>query len=290
MLNVTLLGVSIALSGTIAYANNNSSWGKSDLGSYATAKDKNPDRKTSENPSTAPMPALPGEIKKILEQLKLDAYGTALNREYERGMAPVAQDATDKEDIFFDDAKFVGQTFQCKSFLIANNNGKSPPVLNLTYSFSNVGTGSLFRENTSKDAQVRLFTILADSKEPTNLKKFDVIGQNDGRSYYEKIRITKRGDLIIEGSTPEKFWAETLLALVGLLIPDFDKYKDAIDKELDYLKLKVALFGLSGMVLNYVYCPHDPVRFQELEIEAQKIMMEKLQSDPKYYNLQNQIQ
>ncbi len=289
MLNVTLLGVSIALSGTIAYANN-SSWSTSDLGSYETAKDKNPDHRKSENPSTAPIPALPGAIKKVLEQLKLDAYGTALNREYERGMAPVAQDATDKEDIFFDDPKFVGQTFQCKSFLIANNNGKSPPVLNLTYSFSNVGTGSLFRENSSKDAQVRLFTILADTKEPTNLKKFDVIGQNDGRSYYEKIRITKRGDLIIEGSTPEKFWAETLLALVGLLIPDFDKYKDAIDKELDYLKLKVALFGLSGMVLNYVYCPHDPIRFQELEIEAQKIMMEKLQSDPKYYNLQNQIQ
>jgi hypothetical protein len=56
---------------------------------------------------------------------------------------------------------------------------------------------------------------------------------------------------------------------------------------LDHLKLKVSLSGLLGMVLRYTYCPNDPAAFQELDMKAQAIMMEKVQNDPQYKDLQN---
>lgn len=300
MLKIAKIGFSIIIGGTMSVATADTALTSSQSTPMQTSgffkkkpklplpiDENKPDTRAPQNPdAAAPIGTLPTTVKKALEQLKLDAYGTALNRDYAKGLPPLQQSSTDPEDIYFDDAKLLAKTYQCRSFGIASKNNATPPVVNLTYSFSNRGTGSLFRTNTSQEAQVRLFTYLADSKEPANLKKYDVIGQNDAQTYYEKIRVTKRGDIVIEGSTPEKFWAETLLSMIGLLIPDFDKYKDAIDKELDHLKLKVTLAGLSGMVLRYTYCPNNPAAFHELDMQAQTIMMDKIQNDPQYKDLQ----
>lgn len=219
---------------------------------------------------------LPSDIKKALDKLKLDAYGKALNSDFDKGTPPLQQDTASPEDFYFNDSVLVGKKFQCKSFLIASSNESNPPVANVSYEFSSDGVGSLFRQNTSADAQIRYFTILADDTEPANIKKVDVIGQTDNRSYYEKIRVSKRGDLIIEGATPEIFWAEKLLSLIGLLIPDFNKFREQIDEALGRLKLKVNLHGTAGMVVKYAYCPSNPESFQELDARAQKIMLENL--------------
>ncbi len=293
MLKIAKIGFSLIIGGSASFAlasgtlaaNQNSQF---EASGFFKKKPKQPDEKTGpQEPDAAPIAALPGQIKKVLEQLKLDAYGTALNRDYSKGMPPLQQNPADPEDVYFDDAKLLAKTYQCRSFGIASKNNSTPPIVSLTYNFSNAGTGSLFRQNISQDAQVKLFTFLADSKEPANLSKYDVIGQNDPQTYYEKIRVSRRGDIIIEGSTPEKFWAETLLSMIGLLIPDFEKYKDAIERELDHLKLKVNLFGLGGMVLRYTYCPNDPAAFHELDVKANAIMMDKIQNDPKYQDLKN---
>lgn len=227
--------------------------------------------------SSGAFAGLPSDIKKALDKLKLDAYGKALNKDFTKSNPPLLQDTSAPEDFYFNDSVLVGKTFQCKSFLIASNDSSNPPIANVTYQFSSTDTGSLFRQNVAPDSAIRYFTILGDDKEPENIKKTDVIGQTDNKNYYEKIRVSKRGDLIIEGATPEIFWAEKLLALIGLLIPDFNKFREQIDQALESLKLKVNLHNSTGMVVKYIYCPSTPEGFNELDVRVQKILTENLQ-------------
>ncbi|MCM2322665.1 MAG: hypothetical protein NDJ90_05340 [Oligoflexia bacterium] len=187
------------------------------------------------------------EASELLDKyLALNPYIVTLQKEFNAAAKPVQTDSAGVTAI--GEGIQFGKRYECRVYYaLTKTDAIVPSMANTWYRFQKFG--NLFIDNLAYLEVGRIRTYA-----PNATMDNELWGQSEDKTYYEAIRVTTSGDLIIEAFTPKKVWVRTMLSFFGL-----DSKLTELGQELEGLALETVVAGASGYVLSYTYCPADRI-------------------------------
>jgi hypothetical protein len=158
----------------------------------------------------------------------------------------------------FTNAIALDQRYNCRIFYaLGRQNALVQPDTNTWYQFKKYG--ALFLENKSFDENHRINYFLAHKIPEKPLEKNELWGANTESSYYEAIRVSNGGDLLVMSFSEKAMWARAALGIFNL-----DELATILLTAIQGLSMQlpfpysVAGKVIDGLILAYAYCPKDP--------------------------------
>ncbi len=191
---------------------------------------------------------LPTDLREILERLRINTDLLALKQVFDESLSVVQTDENGKKSI--DSRVQLHRRYHCRIIYATSRQGALPPSGTTWYSFTKFG--SVFLDNLAYDdgtGRIPHFT-----RNP--LVDGELIGQEPGSgAYYESMRVTDEGDLIIEGAAAELIWFRYILAVLGL--SQYEQNQEFKEGMKSRGLLVTPILDALGVVLSYTYCPRD---------------------------------
>ncbi|MEK6706324.1 MAG: hypothetical protein AABZ06_11100 [Bdellovibrionota bacterium] len=194
----------------------------------------------------------PGGGFDFVETITLNPYIMTLVKEFNNAIKPTHIDTEGR--VLIGDNIEMGKRYDCRVFYaLSRNDAVVAPEGRSWYQFKRFG--DLFLDNLSFSDNGRIKTFA-----PNVAIENELWGQSFDKNYYEAIRVTKTGDLIIEAFAPKMAWARSILGILGL-----DNLIDYFLPKLQGLAIPTMIAGANGYIISYSYCPHDNAGTMKLE-------------------------
>ncbi len=184
-----------------------------------------------------------GKARDIVDDVQLNPYIMVLQKEFDAASKPTEADGS---EVVISDLIQTGRRYDCRVFYALSSSSPSAPAESRSwYEFSKFGR--LFLDNRSFLDTGRIKTFA-----PNVSMQNELWGQSMDRNYYEAIRVSPKGDLLVQSFSPQGIWARTLMNWLGI--------DEAINSWLARNKgmaLPTSIFGATGFIISFSYCP-DP--------------------------------